>query len=603
MEIKPKLAFIRKTVNYALLIPIFFAAAVIPIIVRIIFYDPELSSYSWFSAGTNFMDMFMYYKNQAMMILDGVLAVLLVILLLRKRLPAVPAYVPLGIYFLLVLISAIFSVVPAQTWKGFYEMKESAFALFGYCMICYYAFAVVRTEKQIKLVMCAVLFGIFLLCAVGVSQFIGHDFYMSDLGKDLIFPKKYSGFKSYIGLAFGTGRVYASLYNPNYVGVYACLVIPLLMVLTFSLRKKWLVPVYLLLAAMILACLAGCGSKTAVISIVPCMAFAAIMFGKEHWRTILPVYLVYIVLFVMLNSYANTSVIENTLDRLTADYLASPEYHLTDITLYDDDFTLAYDDNQLTVQYLCDENDVWTIRVTENGTELATAFNDTDDGFKLTDSRFEGLEFIFGADAKLNPGFSVSVDDHSFFIYYDKEENTYLYVNSAGKPTKIYSSKTIDCSLFHLMGGLSGRGYIWSKSLPILMNNLILGSGPDTYAFLFPQYDYVSLIQNGWEGILITKPHNMYLQIGIQTGGLSLVALLVFYLWYFFASCKLYWRRTLTTYTERTGAAIFIASTCFMIAGLTNDSTIGVSVLYWTLIGVGFACNRGVKAAFVEVPE
>lgn len=587
----------KKISDFVLLIPIFFAAAVIPIIVRIIFYDPKLSSYAWFSAGTNFMDMFMYHKNEAMVLLDGVLAVLFVILLIRRRLPAAAAYAPLGIYFLLVLISSIFSVVPDQTWNGFYEMKESAFALFGYCMICYYTFAVVRTEQQIKIVMCVVLIGIFLLCAVGVSQFVGHDFYMSKLGKDLIFPQKYSGFKPYLGLAFGVGRVYASLYNPNYVGVYSCLVIPLLMVLTFSLRKKWLVPIYLVLAGMILTCLAGCGSKTAVISIVPCMVFAAVMFGKEHWRTILPVYLVYIVFFVMLNSYSNSSVIENTIDRITADYLESPEYHVTDITLYDDDFTLTYADTPLTVQYLCDENDVWTIRVTEDGNELKTAFTDADDGFKLQDARFEGLEFIFGADAKLNPGFSVSADGHSFFIYYDKMQKTYLYVNYAGKPTKIYSSKTIDSPLFHLMGGLSGRGYIWSKSLPILMNSLILGSGPDTYPFMFPQYDYVSLIQNGWEGILITKPHNMYLQIGIQTGGLSLIALLVFYLWYFFASCKLYWRRTLTTFAERAGAAIFIASACFMIAGLANDSTIGVSVLYWTLIGVGFACNRAVKAA------
>lgn len=586
---------ISKILDIILLIPIFFAAAVIPLIVRIIFYNPELSGYAWFSKETNLMDMFMYHKNQAMMLLDAILVILFVILLFRKRLPAKTAFVPLGIYFILILLSAVFSVVPKQTWSGFYDMMESAFALFGYCMICYYVFAVVHTEWQLKAVICVILIGIFLLCAIGVSQFIGHDFYMSDLGKDLIFPEKYTGFKKYLGISFEIGRVYASLYNPNYVGVYACIVVPFLMVLSFTMQKKRFIPMYLILAAMILACFTGSRSKTATMIISFVMILAAFYFGKRHWKKMIPVYIVYIVLFAALNLYASASVFHETIDRLTAGYGKFADCKLKSITLNDADFNLVYNDACLTVQYLCDEEDAWNIRVLEGEKEIPAVFTDANDGFRLDDPRFDELKFIFGADEYMHPGFAVESEKRSFFIYYDAKLNTYLHTNKYGNASKIYASESIDCPLFHVMGGLSGRGYIWSKSLPIIKDTIILGSGPDTYAFMFPQYDYVSLAQNWPSGQLITKPHNLYLQIAIQTGVLSLIAFLVFYLWYFITSIKLYWKKTLTSFAERVGASIFVASVCFMFAGLLNDSTIGVSILFWSLLGLGFVCNQMVS--------
>ena len=139
--------------------------AVVPLIVRITYYDPELSDYSWFSASEYLMDMFMYYKNQAMMLLDGLLVVCFGYLLYKRKLPATMHFLPLVLYFILVVFSSVVSVAPAQTWKGFYGMHESAFALFGYCMICYYAFAVMQSEQQLKM-MFAVFFdwGILALC-------------------------------------------------------------------------------------------------------------------------------------------------------------------------------------------------------------------------------------------------------------------------------------------------------------------------------------------------------------------------------------------------------------------------------------------------------
>lgn len=603
MKEKLKKINLSAVCDILLLIPILFAAAVIPLIVRITYYKPQLSGYSWFPDITLVMDMFMYYKNNAIMLLDGVLAVLFVVLLIRRRLPAAVSYAPLGIYLILVIISSIFTIAPAQTWHGFYDMMETAFALFGYCMICYYTFAVVHSETQIKIVLSVLLIGIFLLCTIGVLQFLGWDPYMSDWGKNLIFPAKYAGYKPYLTLAFGERRVYASLYNPNYVGVYACIMVPLLQVLSFSMQKKRFIPVYTVLAAMILTCLAGAGSKTAVLAIIPCMIFGAFFYGKKHWKKLIPVYAVYIAIFAGLNIYqASSSVFLSAMDKLGAEYVPSAEYHLTDITLGDEAFTITYDDTVLDVKYLLDD-DGWSIEVRDNGEIIHAYVNEAQTGYEFHDDRFTDLQFIFGADQHMNEGFSITSDEHSFFIYYDQKQETYLYRCPNGNATKIYSSDTFDFPLFHMLGGLSGRGYIWSKSIPLLKKTFILGSGPDTFAFMFPQYDYVSLIQNGWEGLLITKPHNMYLQIGVQTGVLSLIAYLVFYLWYMFSSFKLYRRRRLVTLAERVGGAVFLSSICFMVAGLVNDSTTGVSIVYWVLLGLGFACNRMVAEQKPQEPN
>lgn len=111
---------------------------------------------------------------------------------------------------------------------------------------------------------------------------------------------------------------------------------------------------------------------------------------------------------------------------------------------------------------------------------------------------------------------------------------------------------------------------------------------------MFPQYDYVALKQDGWKS-LITKPHSMYMQIGVNTGVISLVAFIIFYLGYFVQSFKLYWMKKSGGFTHSCGVAIWMGSICFMLSSLMNDSTIGVSIIYWTLIGIGFACNMFVR--------
>ena len=71
----------------------------------------------------------------------------------------------------------------------------------------------------------------------------------------------------------------------------------------------------------------------------------------------------------------------------------------------------------------------------------------------------------------------------------------------------------------------SGRGYIWTRSLQMVSQTIFLGHGPDTFALFFPNYDPYKVFYSQPQ-TLIDKPHNMYLQIWLNLGGLAALAFL-----------------------------------------------------------------------------
>ncbi|MBR4026045.1 MAG: O-antigen ligase family protein [Lachnospiraceae bacterium] len=578
------------------LIPILFALAIIPLIVKFIGFDPQLSSYSWYTNTTQFFDVFMYYKHDAMLLLDGMLVIGFIWLFFKKQLPKEKAFLPLAIYLTLVLLSSFVSVSSYHTWHGFPDMMESTFVLFGYGMICYYAYAVIKTEQQLKIVFFTFFIGIFFLCLIGFFQFIGKDPFLTEFGKNILFTGEYAQYRDTIQRTFEEGRVSITLYNPNYVGVYCCIVIPILLMLLFTIKQKKYVILYLILLGLAFSCFVGSGSKTAVITLIPCVIFMVFYFGRRLGKKMIVIVAGVVIAFVALNVYqGENSVFMKVISRFEAGYTPDKEYALKDITLYDEYFSIVYKDTVIKVNYIKTENGYDLEVKDENNIILSVVVSEEDGKYYFEDVFFDELAFQKLNVGNQQVGYVISSENCNFNICYSPTDETYYYLNLYGRYTKLYDSELFDIPIFHLMGGFSGRDFIWGKSIPILKETIFLGSGPDTYSFMFPQYDYVASAQNGFGSQTITKPHNTYLQIGIQTGVLSLLAYLVFYGIYFVQSAKIYLKRNLLTFTERCGAGIFIASVCYMIAGLINDSTIGVSVIFWTLLGVGYACNHAIK--------
>ena len=56
-----------------------------------------------------------------------------------------------------------------------------------------------------------------------------------------------------------------------------------------------------------------------------------------------------------------------------------------------------------------------------------------------------------------------------------------------------------------------------------------------------------------------------------------------------------YLRCNYETYTEQSGVLLLIGTIGYMISGIIIVSTVTVSLMFWSIIGIGFACNRITK--------
>ncbi|HHT47362.1 MAG TPA: hypothetical protein GX004_08810 [Firmicutes bacterium] len=157
----------------------------------------------------------------------------------------------------------------------------------------------------------------------------------------------------------------------------------------------------------------------------------------------------------------------------------------------------------------------------------------------------------------------------------------------------------------------SNRGYIWRKSLEMIAsNNLIIGSGMDTYIYYFPHMDEARDPATFTITRLIDKPHNMYLHIAQGAGMIALIVYLIMLCLHFIKSVKIL---NIVDPSEESGA-IFIALLSgwlgYLFQGLSNDSVLASAPVYWATFGMGvnyvkhFISNRNeVKTVAVKMEK
>lgn len=229
-----------------------------------------------------------------------------------------------------------------------------------------------------------------------------------------------------------------------------------------------------------------------------------------------------------------------------------------------------------------------------SGNSLNIINNPTDSTISFADPNYKGLT------VKINGSvLNISAYNTSFNIYISIEENTFKIVNSRGVPTNIESPESIGFEGKEKWA--SSRGYIWSRSIPLLKDTLFIGNGPDTFALIFPQNDFVGKLKSfDTPYIVVDKPHNMYLQMALNTGVPSLLAFIVFVLWYLINSIRTYFKpKDINTYYIA-GVSCVTAVVGFIFSGIANDSVVSVSPIFWILLGTGIACNRLYPKSILE---
>ena len=586
----------EKVRSKILLYPLIIVMAIIPFIVHQKIVPTRLEKYSWFSFSETAMDFFLYYKSVWLVIMAIIMLVILIVQVLQKKeYQKIPKFmIPIGIYGLFIILSIIFSENRDFSINGIMEQYESGVVLLGYLIFMYYAYFLVDTENKAEFLVKIWAVSIAVLCILGILQVLGHDFFATDFGKKLILSKDYWDNLDDVSFTFGANRIYLTLYNPNYVGVYATIAIPILVSFVFFTKSIVVKVIYGILTVGMLICVVGSESKTAFLSLAVVMILAIIIFRKRilaQWKFVIPGLIVLAIVFFVFDAsigHAYTNSIKAAFKTLTQSQTSEPA--VTEVDTLDNEIVIHYLNNPLHISYTRNGDSFSIQALDHTGNEISVT--QQENNIVLQDERFSGVTItpiLIGEQY----GIQVAIGGHTWYFTNEASEgdSSYYFYTPYGKWDKVNAPEVFEMNeeMF------SRRGYIWSRTIPLLKENILIGSGPDTFTIEFPQDDYIGLENYGYKGSIVTKPHNMYLQIGVQTGVISLIAFLAFYIMYFVQSIRIYIKGKFDTYASQLGVGIFLASIGYMIAGITNDSTITVAPIFWILMGVGFSMNKIVK--------
>lgn len=535
-------------------IPLVLAAGLLPLCTYLTSRSVDFMSYPWFPNRTDWPDLFLYGKSRMLMALGLVMACLLLWHWIHGNLKR-----PGKEFLLWAVLAGLFvastaaSEYPGYSLSGNIEQYESVGVLLSYLILGFYAYEYTVCGGSMKPIRKALGAGVALLCLVGVVQLLQ---YVRN-------PEEWKG-------------VYLTLYNPNYAGIYLVMVLPLLWICGGKKER--------ILAGVGTLMLLATGSGTAIVAgglllLVGLYLFRKQESGKSKAGKLLAIPAVLLMVGICI---WNLSGMAGELPE---------EIPLEQVETHADSVSLVYRGIPISFSYEITEtgNPKQIVRYGD-GTPVPLSWSEDRGECDPEDEALEGLYF------------KVYRKDDIYYIQFRCRNAVFRFTDSLGTGKYEYVSvygKTDELAEAEaaFQGGerfLTGRGYIWSRILPLIKNHFLLGTGPDTFMLVFPQNDYVARAQLGGDFYrnILTNAHSLYLQLALQNGVPALFCLLLLvggYLKKDLFRCK---KGKLTDEKSRFGAALMLSITGYLICGFTWASSVCTTPLFCLLLGLGKGRNQ-----------
>lgn len=636
-------------------LPCVFSAAVIILFVRLYSYSRSMDPFyvSDQTGVVNLTDQFSHCKAVAIMACACVMIAIIIIRLCTKsmKIRRTWLYIPMGVYCLMVILSCICSEWRFYALWGANDRFEGTLVLLSYMVILFYTMNTIDSRKKVRIMLCGLGVSLVILGTLGLSQARGEDFFETCAGQKFIIPntetvdgmvwdiidRTFEEGSSFLNFLFH-GIVYESVYNPNYVSFYLALIVPFLGMLTVGSIEKLraqgrthghitlsmaVAPaIWSLLLAVSFYCQICSTSMGGLIGLAVAAVAALILFRTRLVKW-------WISVFALVAAAAIVLVLSNA--------RWFPEVK-TAVTTVIEEHTVHAEESETgeEVPLPPPAQQYPYLDYIEVGDQTITFSINEGDILNITPQFADGLPsglLITDGDGQPVPGHYVNEDaeDISMLMYalddpryYDYmtisvgiyEDDWYVYVDMPGADWQFIIDEQAGSYYRHTTGKLlklhqvphvgfkdnphfgSGRGYIWSCTIPMLRDTIFLGHGADTFLLYYPNDDVAykyNLRPPVLNSIYVDKPHNLYLGVGVDTGCVSLAALLVLYAAYLIESLRIYWKQRYTSSLSYIGAGIFLGTIGFLAAAMINDSSVSVMPLFYTLLGMGFGINQMVK--------
>ena len=621
-EQKAKLERRRAVVNKVMFIPIILLLAVIPLIVRLNYVLPKDPAVNMLFQKVKLDDYYSQYKATGIIILT-IIMLLFSYLFIEKSEVKVDKvskiyFICSAVLMAMSIISTIFSEHKNVAVWGIYDRAEGLIMWGCYLVMMLYAFYVVRSEKSYLWIIAPIMFLVVITTIIGAFQYAGFDlFTKTEWGYNLIIPKELRGQLGKITSDYESHKILGTMYHYDYVGSFGAMIAPLFIVLTLIVKGRTKKIVLGIMSLASLFILFGSTARSGVVGAACAAVVGVIIFGKrilKRWKQSIAVLVLLLCALIGLNVATHGRIFERVpelmrdifqlVQRDTSDFDYKDYIPVRETINESGEVTFVLQNSQMTIRYsdgeiqLYDENGNQIEYTTSVNTDVITDANaEPQKQYTIQDDRFSNItivrqEIAVFTEQDTISGMLVVIDGTGYFTYKLDETQGITEIDSfSGLPLQEIEAESIGFKGKEKLG--SARGYIWSRSLPIMLKkNLLIGSGPDTFGFVFPQNDRLAKWwAYGFTNMTVDKVHNLYLQIGMGQGCIALIAFLVMMITYLIQSFKLYAFGNEYNDTDGMGIGIMLAIIGYLGAGFFNDSVVSVAPIFWILLGTGFAVN------------
>lgn len=589
--------------------PIALVLTIVPLIVRLRISEPDQATLDLYGSSAN-SDLFTQNKEIFLIFLSSIILIIAITCFKKfyeKKDKLINIIIICSLIFLgFTFLSSLFSKYKHVAFWGIYDRSEGFITIACYIILFIYSIYTFKNTNEFKFILVPILILVYINGFLGLFQYFGEDLIKTSLGGLIAIPSSYNIDPSQLSLAYESGTIYGTLYHYNYVGSFTALVLPILFgacVIEDDIFLKLLSMVGSLVGLWLLF---GSTSRAGLIGFGAIIIFACIFFGKlllKKKKAILIVIACFVVFSVGLN-FATSGKIFNRIPSLVADGLnlfkdsSDFDYReyipIKNIEHIDGNIVLTLPNDTLTISY---ENDDYVFRNSKNEIiNYTSSFNSKIKAYDYNtdDSNFSNISFRSGKvkSKDRNDGLMLLLNGSSNeFMFILRDDNTMHLIDPK-------TLEEIDLDFPETVGFVgkeklaSSRGYIWGRSIPLLKDTLIVGTGPDTFSFDFPQHDLLGkLYAYGTTNMIISKAHNLFLQIGINNGVVALIAFMCIIMIYIVDSFKLYALKNKYDEKQLLGTILFLSVIGYLFTGLFNDSVICVAPIFWIILGVGVSVN------------
>ena len=573
----------------------------IPVLVHQFNYQTHLSEFDWYSDSAEMqIDFFLGYKAIGIILLGGIMLLTLFYAYMhKKKLSFENAFYFLFAYAGLAVMSALFSPYRAHAFRFSLGVFQPIWVVLAYVVFCYYTYHYVQSEDQIKKVLLFSGIGIMIVTVIGLLQYFEHDPFQSSLGKMLtISPSDWERMDDMV-FTFSPCTVYTTLYNVDYLSFYFGMLIPIILVFVLIANAWWKRVIYVIVFSMFSICLYGSGTDSGILALGLTLITAVyILLSRNKYAFGVGIGLGVIALIAGIFVLTSTALGSRICDRVFGSGHFSDSFAITDIKTNADTIEITVHGKEIFIEVTGEDAIDFSQIVARDadGNVLTYTLQSINDSlwYVLDDTSYGNCMILPGMFDDNTYGIRVTLAGLSFD--FAKISGEMYYFNQAGKLVKFPS---VDVTPI-FSDTFFGRGWIWNRTIPLLKKYLFLGIGANNFIIAYPQDEYLFKLQGFGNNTFDVKAHNWLLNEWVENGLPAMLCLIVFYLWYFINSVRIYRRADFRDKTVLLGFGLFLSTVTYMYVSIANDTTVNTAPVFWIVLGLGLAANRIIKNKEIE---